>query len=189
MANYDFDKIVDRRGTNSLKYDFAEERGYPEDVLPLWVADMDFQAADPVLDALHNAVSHGIFGYSEVKADYYATLSRWFKKYFEWETQPEWLVKTPGVVFALAMAIRALTQPGDGVIIQTPVYYPFYEVIRDNDRIVVENELLYESDHYQIDFDDFEAKIGDNNVKLFILCSPHNSRRSSLDERRTSAYR
>lgn len=174
MWSYDFDKVIDRYGTNSLKYDFAVERGYPADVLPLWVADMDFPTAKPVLDALHNAVSHGIFGYSEVKDDYFRAVSSWFKKHFDWETKSEWLVKTPGVVFALAMAIRALTEPGDGVLIQTPVYYPFYSVIRDNDRRLVENELLYENGHYEIDFADFEAKIKNNNVKLFILCSPHN---------------
>ncbi len=174
MMTYDFDRIVDRYNTNSLKYDFAEERGYPKDVLPLWVADMDFPTAAPVLDALQDAVSHGIFGYSEVKEDYYNAVSRWFQRHFEWETKPEWLVKTPGVVFALAMAIRALTKPGDGVLIQTPVYYPFYEVIRDNERCLAENELLYKDGRYQIDFDDFEAKIRNNNVKLFILCSPHN---------------
>ena len=174
MITYDFDRIVDRRNTNSLKYDFAKERGYEANVLPLWVADMDFPTAAPVLDALQSAVSHGIFGYSEVKEDYYEAVSLWFRRHFDWEPRYEWLIKTPGVVFALAMAVRALTEPGDGVLIQTPVYYPFYSVIRDNDRVVVENELLYENGRYQIDFDDFEAKIRDNNVKLFILCSPHN---------------
>ena len=170
MVYYDFDKVVNRQGTNSLKYDFAVERGYPDDVLPLWVADMDFPTAAPVLDALHNAVSHGIFGYSEVKNSYYQAVSGWFKKHFGWTTKSEWLIKTPGVVFALAMAIRALTEPGDGVLIQTPVYYPFYSVIRDNDRNLVENELLYKDGRYEIDFADFEAKIRDNRVKLFILC-------------------
>ena len=174
MTYYDFDKVVNRQGTNSLKYDFAAERGYPADVLPLWVADMDFPTAQPVLDALHEAVSHGIFGYSEVKDGYYQAVSEWFQKHFGWETNPEWLVKTPGVVFALAMAVRALTEPGDSVMIQTPVYYPFYSVIRDNDRKLVENELLYKDGRYEIDFADFEAKIRDYHVKLFILCSPHN---------------
>lgn len=89
MTYYDFDKVVNRQGTNSLKYDFAVERGYPADVLPLWVADMDFPTAQPVLDALHEAVSHGIFGYSEVKDDYYRAVSGWFKKHFGWETKPE----------------------------------------------------------------------------------------------------
>lgn len=174
MAAYDFDSIVDRKNTNSLKYDFAVERGYPADVLPLWVADMDFPTAKPILDALHKAVDHGIFGYSDVKEDYYRAVSAWFKKHFGWETKPEWLIKTPGVVFALAMAVRALTKPGDGVLIQTPVYYPFYSIIRDNDRKLVKNELRYTDGHYEIDFDDLEAKIRDEQVKLFILCSPHN---------------
>lgn len=174
MQVYDFDKEISRRNTNSLKYDFAVERGFPADVLPLWVADMDFPAPKPVLDALHRAVDHGIFGYSEVKEDYYKVVSAWFQKRFGWETKPEWLVKTPGVVFALAMAVRALTEPGDGVLIQPPVYYPFYEVIRDNDRRIVENELVYENGHYAIDFSGFEENIRENKVKLFILCSPHN---------------
>lgn len=174
MTYYDFDKVVNRQGTNSLKYDFAAERGYPADVLPLWVADMDFPTAQPVLEALHHAVSHGIFGYSEVKDGYFQAVSAWFQKHFEWTTKSEWLVKTPGVVFALAMAVRALTAPGDSVLIQTPVYYPFYSVIRDNDRTLVENELLYKDGRYEINFADFEAKIRDCHVKLFILCSPHN---------------
>ena len=174
MERYDFDKEISRCNTNSLKYDFAVERGRPADVLPLWVADMDFPAPQPVLDALHKAVDHGIFGYSEVKDEYYRAVSAWFKKYFGWETQSEWLVKTPGVVYALAIAVRALTEPRDGVMIQPPVYYPFYEVIRDNDRRIVENELLYLNRHYEIDFTDFETKIKENGVKLFLLCSPHN---------------
>lgn len=174
MAVYDFDRVVDRRNTNSLKYDFAAERGLPADVLPLWVADMDFPTAPPVLDALHQAVEHGIFGYSEVKGEYYRALSGWFSAHFGWETRPEWLIKTPGVVFALAMAVRALTEPGDGVLIQPPVYYPFYSVIQDNDRKLVTNELVYQNGRYAIDFEDFEAKIVHERVKLFILCSPHN---------------
>lgn len=174
MAQYDFDQVIDRRNTNSLKYDFAVERGRPADVLPLWVADMDFRAPEPVLDALRKAVEHGIFGYSDVKPGYYDAVSRWFDGRFGWQTRPEWLVKTPGVVYALAMAVRALTRPGDAVLIQPPVYYPFFSVIRDNDRKVVENELVYEDGRYSIDFADFERRIVEENVKLFILCSPHN---------------
>jgi cystathionine beta-lyase len=171
---YNFDTIIDRTNTNSLKFDFAVERGRPADVLPLWVADMDFPAPQPVLDALHKAVDHGIFGYSETKEDYYQAVSGWFRNNFQWETQPEWLVKTPGVVFALAMAVRAFTQPGDNVLIQSPVYYPFYSVVEDNDRKLVKSELVYENGRYSIDFADFEQKIVDNQVKMFLLCSPHN---------------
>lgn len=174
MGDYDFDRLIDRRNTNSLKYDFAAERGKPADVLPLWVADMDFRAPEPVLNALHKAVEHGIFGYSEVKADYYEAVAGWFEQRFHWRPQQEWLVKTPGVVYAIAMAVRALTKPGDSVLIQPPVYYPFFSVIRDNERMVVESELAYQNGKYAIDFEDFEKKIIENGVRLFILCSPHN---------------
>lgn len=174
MTTYNFDREIDRKKTNSLKYDFAVERGRDVDVLPLWVADMDFQASKPVLDALQNAVSHGIFGYSEVKGEYFDALYRWFDSRFDWQPKSEWLVKTPGVVFALAMAVRALTKEGDSVLIQPPVYYPFFEVIRDNNRKIVESPLLLTDGHYEIDFDDLEEKIASQNVKLFLLCSPHN---------------
>lgn len=174
MTAYDFDQIIDRRNTNSLKYDFSVERGLPADVLPLWVADMDFRAPEPVLDALRKTVDHGIFGYSDVKDGYYDAVSQWFLTRFGWQTRPEWLVKTPGVVFALAMAVRSLTQPGDSVLIQPPVYYPFFNVIRSNDRKVVESRLVYKDGAYAIDFADFERKAAKEHVKLFILCSPHN---------------
>ena len=174
MARYDFDRVIDRRGTNSLKYDFAAERGHPADALPLWVADMDFAAPPCVTEALHRLADHGIFGYSEVKDAYYRAVAHWFDTHFGWQPEAEWLVKTPGVVFALAMAVRALTKPGEGVVIQPPVYYPFYEVIRDNGRRVVENPLLLRDGRYEIDFDGFETLIRRENAKLFLLCSPHN---------------
>lgn len=174
MTDYHFDRVTDRRGTNSLKYDFAVERGRPADVLPLWVADMDFPAPPCVLQALEGLVRHGIFGYSESKPDYTAAVTGWFARRFGWQPQAEWLVKTPGVVFALAMAVRAATQPGDGVLIQPPVYYPFFEVIRDNGRRVVQNGLLYQDGRYSIDFDGLEQKFRQEGVKLFLLCSPHN---------------
>lgn len=174
LIQYDFDAVVDRRNTNSLKHDFAVEHGLPADVLPLWVADMDFRAPQPVLDALERAVRHGIFGYSEVKEGYARTLAAWFLDSFGWEPKPEWLVKTPGVVYALATAVRALTEPGDSVLIQPPVYHPFFSVVRNNGRVLVENRLVYRGGRYEIDFEDFEAKIVSGKVKLFILCSPHN---------------
>lgn len=174
MAHYDFDQVIDRRSTNSLKYDFAVEHGRPADVLPLWVADMDFRAPEPVLDTLRKAVEHGIFGYSDVKEGYYDAVSGWFESRFHWQTQRPWLVRTPGVVFALAMAVRALTKPGDGVLIQPPVYYPFSRVVRNNDRRIVENALVYRDGGYAIDFEDFRRKIEEKHVRLFLLCSPHN---------------
>lgn len=171
---HDFNQIINRIGTNSIKYDFAIERGKPADSLPLWVADMDFMTAPAVTDALLKVVQHGIYGYSESKQDYYEAVHRWFLKRFHWETKKEWLVKTPGVVYAIATAVRALTKEGDGVLIQQPVYYPFSETIKANHRILINNPLIYEDGAYHIDFEDFETKIIQNKVKLFILCSPHN---------------
>lgn len=171
---YDFNKQIERRGTNSLKYDFAAEKGKPEDILPLWVADMDFQTPQPVIDALVEASSHGVFGYTEVKSPYFETVQDWYRTHFNWETKESWLVKTPGVVFAICTAVRAFTEPGDGVLIQRPVYYPFSNSILDNDRTLINNPLCISSGRYTIDLDDFEAKIKDNKVKLFILCNPHN---------------
>jgi len=172
--NYDFNQVIDRRNTNSLKYDFAIERGKPADVLPLWVADMDFQAPPEVLEAMQKVVAHGIFGYSDVKQEYFKALQNWFFKNFGWNIEEEWLVKTPGVVFAIALSIRALTQAGDAVMLQAPVYYPFYETIQTNKRKLVVNTLAYQNYSYSIDFEDFEQKIISEKVKLFILCSPHN---------------
>ena len=171
---YDFDRIVDRRGTNCLKYDFARERGKREDVLPLWVADMDFQTAPEILERLQQAVSHGIFGYTEGKEDYFRALQRWYGEHFGWQVERSWLVKTPGVVFALAMAIRAFTKEGDAVLLQQPVYYLFSEMIRDNNRVLVNSPLKLVEGHYEIDFEDLEEKIQANDVKMLLLCSPHN---------------
>ncbi|HEY5584721.1 MAG TPA: MalY/PatB family protein [Ruminiclostridium sp.] len=171
---YNFDEIIDRRDTNSLKYDFANSHGKPEDVIPLWVADMDFRTPPEVTVALVKSSQHSIFGYSETNQEYFYTLKKWYAENFEWQIQSTWLVKTPGIVFAIAMAIRAFTNKGDGVMIQTPVYYPFSETILANERLLVNNSLVYENGAYHIDFDDLEAKVIANNVRLFILCNPHN---------------
>ena len=171
---YNFNEIIDRKGTDSLKYDFAVERGLPKDVLPLWVADMDFPVEDHIKEALIKASEHAIFGYSDTKDDYFEVLSSWYERRFFWKVKKEWLVKTPGVVFAIAMAIQALTRENEAIIIQEPVYYPFSSTIRANNRKLVINNLVLKKDKYHIDFVDFEKKIIENNVKLFILCSPHN---------------
>ncbi|MDF2588479.1 MAG: pyridoxal phosphate-dependent aminotransferase [Anaerocolumna sp.] len=170
----DFNKVVDRKNTNSLKYDFAVERGRASDILPLWVADMDFSTVPEVTDVLAKASTHGIFGYSEVKSDYFDVLQNWFSTHYEWDIKSEWLVKTPGVVFAICMAIKALTNKGDAVLIQRPVYYPFSESIVSNERILINSPLILKDGSYHMDFEDFENKIEENNVKLFILCNPHN---------------
>lgn len=172
--HYNFDKPVQRKGTNSLKYDFCEKRGKPADVLPLWVADMDFKAPQEVVTALSKASEFGIFGYSESMDGYFKALHDWYQNYFGWNVKEDWFVKTPGIVFAISMAVRALTERGDAVLIQPPVYYPFSESVLKNGRKLVKNPLKYEGGRYSIDFGDFERKIVENNVKLFILCSPHN---------------
>ncbi len=173
--NLDFDKVYNRRNTKSLKYDFAKIRNKPEDVLPLWVADMDFKTSSYVEDALAELARHGIFGYSEVETPYFEAIKGWMEKHHNWEPKEDWLIKTPGIVFALAMAVKAYTSEGDGVLIMTPVYYPFFEVIEDNKRRVISNELIMGNDkRYHIDFEDFEDKIIRENIKLFLLCNPHN---------------
>ena len=171
---YDFDKITDRRGTMCLKYDFAKQRGKKDGLISMWVADMDFPTAPVITERLKAAAEHGIFGYTESDERYYEAVSGWYERHFGWKPAPEYLVKTPGVVFALAAAVRAYTEPGDAVLIQQPVYYPFSEVIIDNGRRLVNSPLKLRGSHYEIDFDDFEAKIRSEQVKLFLLCSPHN---------------
>lgn len=173
--NLDFDKVVERRGTGCLKYDFAKQWGMPEDVLPLWVADMDFETSSYVVDALSQRLQHGIFGYTESGEAYFEAVKGWMVRRHGWEVSKDWLVKTPGVVFALAMAVRAYTEPGDGVLIQQPVYHPFSQVVRDNDRRVINSPLcLGDDNRYHMDFEDFEKKLVEEKIKLFILCSPHN---------------
>lgn len=172
--NCQFDNEIERKGTNSLKYDFAAERGKPDDVLPLWVADMDFQTAPPIIKALEQSAAHGIFGYSESKQEYFDALQRWYSENFQWDVEKKWLVKTPGVVFAICAAIRSLTKKGDAVLIQQPVYYPFSQSVVENERVLVNNPLVFRDGVYSIDFEDFEEKIVRNHVRLFVLCSPHN---------------
>lgn len=171
---YDFDTVIDRNHTNCLKYDFKTERGMEEDVLPLWVADMDFQTLPEIRSCLQEVVSHGIFGYSDGKEDYFAAVQGWYARHFGWEIKKEWLIKTPGVVYAIATAVAAYTNEGDAVLIQQPVYYPFGQMIRENKRKLVNNPLQQRDGHYEIDFEDFEQKIVEHHVKLFLLCSPHN---------------
>lgn len=171
----DFDTVIDRKNTKSLKYDFAKKRGMPEEILPLWVADMDFKTSSYVTDALHDMVNHGVFGYSDTKEEYFGVVKDWMMRHHNWEVEESWLVKTPGIVYALAMAVRAYTKEGDAVLIQQPVYYPFSEVILDNGRKLVSSDLKQGADgKYYMDFADFEEKLVQEKVKLFLLCNPHN---------------
>lgn len=174
--NLDFDIVVNRKDTLSLKFDFAHRRGLPADVLPLWVADMDFKTSSYIVDALHDAAEYGVFGYSETQTPYYEVVRDYFHRKYDYDFTERELLKSPGVVFAIAVAVNALTEKGDAIMIQQPVYYPFSEVIEDNNRKLVDNTLVYnpQDNRYYIDFEDFENKIIANNVKLFLLCNPHN---------------
>ncbi|MGN0315700.1 MAG: MalY/PatB family protein [Fusicatenibacter sp.] len=173
--NLDFDTVIDRKNTNCLKYDFAVERGKPEKILPLWVADMDFRISSYIQEALFCQAEHGIYGYSDTKETYFDAVSSWMSQRHHWKVEKEWLIKTPGIVFALAMAVKAFTEKGDAVLISQPVYYPFSEVIKDNERRVADSTLfLGEDGRYHYNFQDFEDQIIREKVKLFFLCNPHN---------------
>ncbi len=169
--HYNFDELISRRGTNSVKWDSAQD---PE-VLPMWVADMDFRVAPAITEALERRVRHGVFGYTRVPDEYYQAVISWFGRRHGWQgIRKEWMLYTSGVVPALSVIIKAFTRPGDKVLIQTPVYNCFFSSIRNNGCEVVYNHLVFDGKTYHIDFDDFEAKVADPDVKLFILCNPHN---------------
>lgn len=167
---YNFDEIIPRRGTNSYKWDSAGDA----DVLPMWVADMDFRTAPPVVEALRKRVEHGIFGYVRVPDAYYAAVTNWFARRRDWQIEKEWIIYTTGVVPALSAVIKALTAPGDKVMVQTPVYNCFFSSIRNNGCGMIANPLIYRNGTYQIDFADLEQKAADPSVKVLLLCNPHN---------------
>lgn len=167
---YNFDEIIPRRHTNSYKWDSSPT----DDILPLWVADMDFRTAPAIVEALAKRVNHGIFGYASVPCSYYNTVIQWFERRHAWHFEKEWIIYTLGVVPAVSAVIKALTSPGDGVIVQSPVYNCFFSSIRNNGCYIVTNPLIYENHTYRIDFEDLERKTADPNVKLLLLCNPHN---------------
>lgn len=167
---YNFDEIIPRRGTNSYKWDSAGDA----DILPMWVADMDFRTAPPVVEALRKRVEHGIFGYVRVPDVYYAAVTNWFARRHDWQIEKEWIIYTTGVVPALSAVIKALTAPGDKVMVQTPVYNCFFSSIRNNGCGMIANPLIYRNGTYQIDFADLEQKAADPSVKVLLLCNPHN---------------
>lgn len=171
---YDFDRIINRKNTNCIKYDFMEEFHKPENIMSLWVADMDFEVADVIRERLNEVVAQGIYGYTGVKSSYYNAAADWFEKRFSWRPETDWFIKTPGVVFAVNASVQAYTAPGDAVLIQTPVYYPFGNAVKNNGRKLVTNPLKLVNGRYEIDFEDLEKKISEEDVKLMILCSPHN---------------
>lgn len=171
---YNFDTVIARTNTWSIKHDFKEENGMADDILPLWVADMDFKSPACVADALNKAVEHGVFGYTKADGSYFDAISSWYRRRFHWNLQKEWMVCAPGVVFSISVALRAFTKEGDAVIIQPPVYHTFRRAIKRNRRTLIENPLIFKNNRYTMDLEDFEKKVSENNVKLMILCNPHN---------------
>lgn len=170
MTQYNFDKLTQRRGTNSYKWDETDD----PNVIPVWVADMDFETAPCIVKALQERVAHGIFGYTFVPESYYEAVINWFSRRHGWRIDRSWIEYTSGVVPALSATIKALTQPGDKVLVQTPVYNCFFSSIRNNGCEIVESLLLHSANTYVINFVDLEQKLSDPAVKLFILCNPHN---------------
>lgn len=169
-----FDKVVERRGTGCYKWDGHALSGIPEDAIPMWVADMDFEIAPQISEAIRNRARHEVYGYTKPTDTYNASVAGWMKRRHDWKIRPEWVVPVPGVVPAVNLAITAFTKPGDGVLIQRPVYHPFANAIAANGRKLVNNPLVLRDGKYSIDIEDFRAKIAQEDVKLFILCSPHN---------------
>ncbi len=166
---YDFDKTIDRRATNSYKWDSA-----PEGALPMWVADMDFRTAPAIIDVLQKRVAHGIFGYTRVPDAYYDAVTSWFSRRHGLDIDREWIIYTSGVVPAVSAVIKALTVPGDKVIVQTPVYNCFFSSIRNNGCEIVSNPLRRTADTYEMDFDALERCAADPRAKVMLLCNPHN---------------
>lgn len=167
-----FDEIHDRTNTRSVKWDMLKPVFQTDDVLPMWVADMDFKAPQAVNDALKARAEHGIYGYTIIDEDVKGSITNWVKKRHNWTIKQDWLSFSPGVVASLHMAIQTFTKPNDKVLIQTPVYTPFYKVIEGHDRQVIKNKLVLEDNYYTIDFEDMEEKLKD--VQAFMFCSPHN---------------
>ena len=170
MGKYNFDELVNRRGTNSVKWDEEKEDG----IIPLWVADMDFLAAPAIRRAVEERAKHGVFGYAIVGDSYYAAITNWFKRRHNWAIERDWIIYTTGVIPAISATIHALAMPGEKVLIQTPVYNCFYSCIRNQGLRVLESPLKREGDTYVVDWGDFEAKCADKKTTLFLLCNPHN---------------
>ena len=177
VMKYDFDELIDRRGTNCVKWD--EKPSLPLEgagqVIPLWVADMDFRAAPPILEAVRRRVEHGVFGYTVVGDDYYEAVISWFRRRHQWTIRREEILYTTGVVPAMSVAVKALTMPGEKVLILSPDYNCFFSSIRNNGCEVLESVLRFtRNNRFEVDYDDFEAKCADEKTTLFLLCNPHN---------------
>ncbi|NEZ46413.1 pyridoxal phosphate-dependent aminotransferase [Clostridium niameyense] len=171
---YDFNKIVKRDKTNCIKWNFNKKLLGHEDVISMWIADMDFETVPEVTEALIKRAKHGIYGYSSNSDSYYDAIINWMKNRHGWNIKKEWITLSPGVVMAVSALIRTFTHPGDKVVIQKPTYYPFFKCIENNGCHIVDNPLKFDGNRYEIDFEDLDVKLSDSRVKLMILCSPHN---------------
>ena len=170
---YNFDEYVERRNTNSVKWDGTDEVFGTKDVLPMWVADMDFLSPPKVVEAIENRAKHGVYGYTLKNDAFYDSFVEWVEKRHEWRVKKGWIVATPGVVSAIALAILTFTKPGDEIVLQPPVYYPFFRTVEGLGRKMVFNPLKFEEDRYTVNFDDLERKISDK-TKMLLLCNPQN---------------
>jgi cystathionine beta-lyase len=170
---YNFDEIIDRRNTGAIKYERCKALYGSDEVLPLWVADMDFRTPDFIFEAIRERCEHPILGYSMPPKEFYPSLIKWIKDHHQWEVLCQWIGFLPGIVPGLSFAVQSLTVPGDEIIVQPPVYYPFFHVVENNKRIVINNPLINTNGKYEMDFEDLKKKIT-SKTKLFILCNPHN---------------
>jgi cysteine-S-conjugate beta-lyase len=168
-----FDHHIERKGTNSVKFDGLKEYFGSNNLVPMWVADMDFPVPSCVTDAIRERANHPVYGYTLISDSFYEAVQNWLKASHQWDVPAEWIVFTPGIVPALSMSVMAFTGPGDKVLLQSPVYPPFFSTISDNKRLVVNNQLRENDDRYTIDFDDLEEKLS-GGVKLMLFCNPHN---------------
>jgi len=173
MASFDFDTVLDRRHTHSLKWDQTETMFGLRDVIPMWVADMDFAAPPAVVNAVTRRAAHGAYGYASTPESFWQSVIGWFRDRHRWEVERSWLARAPGVVPAVSLCVNAFTRPGDGIIVQTPVYYPFFRAVEDNGRRLLRNPLVVEGGRYRMDLDGLDRLV-DADTRMLILCSPHN---------------
>lgn len=173
MNKYNFDEVIPREGTNSIKYDARERFFQKSDILPLWVADTDFKTPDFISGAIKERADHEIYGYTFQPDSYFDAIIGWMQRRHEWEIKREWISFSPGVVAGIVFAIETFSKPGDGIIVQPPVYFPFFEVVKGTNRKMVENPLKLDNHRYTFDFDDLKSKIN-SNIKLLLLCNPQN---------------
>ena len=170
---YNFDEIIDRTGTSCVKWDIREMFFKKQDVLPMWVADMDFKTPDFIVDAVKQRAEHPVYGYTIRPESYYTSLINWIDKKHRWKIDKDWVIFSPGIVPAVNMAVMAYTKPGDKIIVQPPVYFPFFGAVKDNGRQLVNNQLKLNNGRYDMDFEDLEKQI-DNRTRMIIISNPHN---------------